>query len=96
MLKKYDSTVYFVEDIHNAAQWYADIVGTGVKHENEMYAYIETGDLKIGFHPEGKKIFQRYSRSNYILACRFTGCFNRRSNWQRGKALQRANPNLAR
>lgn len=55
MLKKYDSTVYFVEDIDNAAQWYADIVGAGVKYENEMYAYIETGDLKIGFHPEGKK-----------------------------------------
>lgn len=55
MFKKYDSTVYFVEDIHSAAKWYSDIVGVAVKYENEMYAYIEKGDLKIGFHPEDKK-----------------------------------------
>lgn len=55
MLKKFDSTVYFVEDIHCAAKWYADIVGVEVKYENEMYAYIETGDFKIGFHPEDRK-----------------------------------------
>ncbi|MDH1622137.1 hypothetical protein N5F07_13270 [Pseudomonas chengduensis] len=55
MLKKFDSTVYFVEDIHSAAKWYADLVGVEVKYENEMYAYIETGDIKIGFHPEDRK-----------------------------------------
>lgn len=55
MIKKYDSTVYFVEDIHSASKWYSDIVGVEVKYENEMYAYIEKDDLKIGFHPEDRK-----------------------------------------
>ena len=55
MLKKFDSTVCFVEDIHGAANWYADVVGVEVKYENEMYAYIEFGDFKIGFHPEDRK-----------------------------------------
>jgi predicted enzyme related to lactoylglutathione lyase len=55
MLKKFDSTVYFVADIHSAAQWYADILGTDVKYENSLYAYIQNVDVKIGFHPADTK-----------------------------------------
>lgn len=55
MLEKYDSTIYFVKDIHSAAHWYSEIIGSEVKYENEMYAYIEYGNTKLGFHPEDNK-----------------------------------------
>lgn len=55
MLKKFDSTVYFVADIHIAAQWYAQILGVEVKYENPLYAYIQNDDVKIGFHPADTK-----------------------------------------
>ena len=55
MLQNHDSTVYFVPDINSAAKWYSDITGAEIKYENELYAYIEVGNAKIGFHPEDKK-----------------------------------------
>lgn len=47
--------MYFVADIHRAAQWYADILGVEVKYENPLYAYIQSEEVKIGLHPADTK-----------------------------------------
>lgn len=51
MLEKFDSVVFFVENIHQASNWYADILEVEVRYENKFYAYIVFTGGKIGFHP---------------------------------------------
>ncbi|MGL4766479.1 MAG: VOC family protein [Formosimonas sp.] len=51
MFKAIDSVVLFVADIHAAAQWYSEILGVNVQYENPHFAYVQTPQLTLGFHP---------------------------------------------
>ena len=55
ILKHVESIVLFVPDIEAAANWYAEIFGTTVRHENPKYAFIQAPGLIIGFHPADAK-----------------------------------------
>ncbi|MGH1539290.1 MAG: VOC family protein [Arenicella sp.] len=55
MLKAFDSLVYFVEDVTQAAKWYASLLDCEVQYENKHYAFIVSGAVKIGFHPADSK-----------------------------------------
>lgn len=55
MLKHLESVVLFVPDIDAAAQWYAEIFGAQVEHENAQYAFIRTPGVLLGFHPVDSK-----------------------------------------
>lgn len=55
MLGKFDSLIFFVEDIHQVSKWYADILSTEVQYENENYAFISFSGGKLGFHPNDEK-----------------------------------------
>jgi predicted enzyme related to lactoylglutathione lyase len=55
ILKHVESIVLFVPDIDAAANWYAEIFGTTVRHENPKYAFIQAPGLIIGFHPADAK-----------------------------------------
>ncbi len=55
VLGKFDSVVFFVEDIHQVSKWYAELLNTEVKYENENYAYITFSGGKLGFHPSDMK-----------------------------------------
>ena len=50
-LRSIESVVLFVPDIDAAAQWYAELFGTTVEHENPQYAFVRGGGTIIGFHP---------------------------------------------
>lgn len=58
MLKAIESVVFFVNDIHAAARWYAELLGLSreaVQYENPNYAFIQAPGLLIGFHPADAK-----------------------------------------
>ncbi len=55
MFLKIESVLYFVSDIHRAAQWYATLFNTDVQYENPQFAFIQTPDLVLGFHPADAK-----------------------------------------
>jgi predicted enzyme related to lactoylglutathione lyase/ketosteroid isomerase-like protein len=54
-LKHIESIVLFVPDIGRAAAWYAGIFGVDVEWENPDFAFIQTNDARIGFHPADSK-----------------------------------------
>ncbi|MDO9092411.1 MAG: hypothetical protein Q8R98_21295 [Rubrivivax sp.] len=47
MFKHIESVILFVPDIGAAARWYADLLGTGVEHENPLYAFVRAPGLLI-------------------------------------------------
>ena len=55
MLKHLESIILFVPDIDAAAEWYADVFGSVVQHENPKFAFIQVPGLVIGFHPTDEK-----------------------------------------
>jgi predicted enzyme related to lactoylglutathione lyase len=55
MFKTLESIVFFVTNIHTAAQWYATLFNTTVQYENPQYAFIHVQGLILGFHPEDAK-----------------------------------------
>lgn len=55
LLKRIESVILFVSDIHAAARWYADIFQVEVNYENPLYAYINLSGFTLGFHPLDKK-----------------------------------------
>lgn len=55
MLSKIDAIMFFVPDVKEAAAWYANLVDAEVQYENNDYAFIAVGSIKIGFHPDDKK-----------------------------------------
>jgi predicted enzyme related to lactoylglutathione lyase len=58
MLRAIESIVFFVEDIHAAARWYARLLNLSnddVQYENANYAFIQAPGLLIGFHPRDEK-----------------------------------------
>ncbi|MCV2215963.1 VOC family protein [Thauera sp. Sel9] len=55
MLRTLESIVRFVPDIDTAAAWYAELLGSSVRHENPQYAFIHVDGLTIGFHPADSK-----------------------------------------
>lgn len=58
MLNAIESIVFFVNDIHAAARWYAALFGLeaeDVQYENPNYAFIQAPGLLIGFHPADAK-----------------------------------------
>jgi len=52
MLRKFDSLVFFVQDIHLVSKWYADLLDSDVQYENDQYAFILFIGGKLGFHPD--------------------------------------------
>jgi predicted enzyme related to lactoylglutathione lyase len=58
MLKRIESVVFFVADIHAAARWYADAFNIShekIEYENPKYAFIRVPEMLIGFHPADAK-----------------------------------------
>ena len=55
MLKHLESIVLFVQDIHAASRWYAEIFGAQVQYENPQYAFIRAPGILLGFHPADPK-----------------------------------------
>jgi uncharacterized protein len=58
ILKTIESMVFFVNDIHAAARWYADLFAIAhhqIEYENENYAFIRAPGVLIGFHPIDEK-----------------------------------------
>ena len=55
VLKFVESVVLFVHDIHAAAAWYANLLGSQVRYENPNYAYVQGPGVLIGFHPADAK-----------------------------------------
>jgi uncharacterized protein len=58
MLKAIESVVFFVNDIHAAARWYADLFAIEherIEYENPGYAFIRGPGLLLGFHPADAK-----------------------------------------
>jgi uncharacterized protein len=58
MFKAIESIVFFVDDIHAAARWYADLFAIAhvqIEYENANYAFIRAPGLLIGFHPIDEK-----------------------------------------
>ncbi len=58
MLNAIESVVFFVNDIQDAARWYAGLFGLtadDVQYENPNYAFIQAPGLLIGFHPADAK-----------------------------------------
>ncbi len=55
VLKHVESIVLFVPDIDAAANWYAELFSTTVRHENPKYAFIQAPGVLIGFHPADAK-----------------------------------------
>jgi predicted enzyme related to lactoylglutathione lyase len=58
MLKNIESIIFFVDDIHAAARWYADLLGLShdeVQYENPRYAFTQAPGVLIGFHPRDEK-----------------------------------------
>jgi predicted enzyme related to lactoylglutathione lyase len=50
-----DSVLFFVSDIHAAAQWYASLFESTVEYENPHYAFVRTPFSTFGFHPADEK-----------------------------------------
>jgi uncharacterized protein len=58
MLKAIESVVFFVNDIHAAARWYADLFAIAhdrIEYENPNYAFVRAPGSLVGFHPADKK-----------------------------------------
>ena len=55
MFNRLEAIVFFVADIHAAANWYAQLLATEVQYENPQYAFIQRGGISIGFHPADAK-----------------------------------------
>lgn len=56
MLLQLESVVFFVDDIHAAAAWYAALLGVPAEHENPRYAFVRAPHgVLIGFHPADVK-----------------------------------------
>jgi uncharacterized protein len=58
VLKRIESVIFFVADIHAAARWYAVLLGlheSDVQYENANYAFIQAPGVLIGFHPADEK-----------------------------------------
>ena len=55
MFKHIESTIFFVEDINTAAQWYADLLDSKVEYENPNYAFVRGAGMIFGFHPADTK-----------------------------------------
>jgi uncharacterized protein len=50
-----DSVLFFVSDIHAAAQWYASLFDSSIEYENPFYAFVKTPFSTFGFHPADEK-----------------------------------------
>ncbi len=58
MFKAIESIVFFVNDIHAAARWYADLLAIAhaeIEYENANFAFIRAPGGLIGFHPADAK-----------------------------------------
>ena len=55
MLKFVESVVFFVDDIHAAARWYAELFSSTVQYENPQFAFVRTSGMTLGFHPADAK-----------------------------------------
>ncbi|RXJ74172.1 glyoxalase [Veronia nyctiphanis] len=55
MFKKIESTMFFADDIHKAAKWYAELLGSEVEYENPDYAFVRGAEMIFGFHPVDEK-----------------------------------------
>lgn len=58
LLKNIESVIFFVNDIHAASRWYAELFGltaADVQYENANYAFIQAEGLLVGFHPADEK-----------------------------------------
>jgi uncharacterized protein len=50
-----DSVLFFVSDIHAAAQWYASLFDSSIEYENPFYAFVKTPFSTFGFHSADEK-----------------------------------------
>ncbi len=55
MFRHIESVILFVADIDAAADWYAQLLGVAVEHENPQFAFVRAPGLVIGFHPADAK-----------------------------------------
>jgi predicted enzyme related to lactoylglutathione lyase len=58
LLKSIESVIFFVDDIHAASRWYAELFGLtahDVQYENANYAFIQVPGMLVGFHPADEK-----------------------------------------
>lgn len=55
MFKHIESVIFFVSEIEQAAEWYAELLNSQVEYENPHYAFVRCAGMTVGFHPADAK-----------------------------------------